>query len=113
VSGEVVAGISAAARLNDPRLARIFDADYRTECPFVVSEWAPGTPLEDLVIGGLPSPAMSAAIMSSAAGALAVAHDAGRPHLCLNPRSLRYGRTGVKVTGTGIEAVLSHVRVDE
>lgn len=33
--------------------------------------------------------------------------DVGLPHLCLVPRSLRWGTSGVKVTGLGIEAGLT------
>ena len=107
VPGGVAATVSAAARVTDPRLSRIFDADYRTDCPYIVSEWAPGTDLEDLMATGLPSPALAAAIVADAAEALARAHRAGVAHLRLGPRSLRWGGSGVKVSGLGIEAALS------
>ncbi|MGH3284133.1 MAG: protein kinase family protein, partial [Streptosporangiaceae bacterium] len=80
------------------------------EGPYIVSEWTPGTHLEDLVLSGLPSPALAAAMIADAADALAVAHRAGRPHLCLNPRSLRWATgSGLKITGLGIDAALSGV----
>jgi serine/threonine protein kinase len=107
VAAGVVAAVRAAARVTDPRLARIFDADYGTGCPYIVSEWAPGECVEDLLIAGPLSPALAAAIVADAADALAVAHDAGRPHLRLGPRSLRWGASGVKVTGLGIDAGLA------
>ena len=52
-----------------------------------MSEWTPGTHLEDLVLARpspptLPHPARAAAMIADAADALAVAHRAGRfPHL--------------------------------
>jgi hypothetical protein len=103
-----MAAVQAAARVNDPRLAAIYDTDYDIEGPYIVSEWTPGTHLEDLVLSGLPSPALAAAMIADAADALAVAHRAGRPHLCLSPRSLRWDTgSGLKITGLGIDAALS------
>jgi hypothetical protein len=104
----VTEAVQAAARVNDPRLATIYDTDYDLEGPYIVSEWTPGTHLEDLVLSGLPSPALAAAMIADAADALAVAHRAGRPHLCLTPRSLRWDTgSGLKITGLGIDAALS------
>ena len=103
-----MAAVQAAARVNDPRLATIYDTDYDIEGPYIVSEWARGTHLEDLVLSGLPRPALAAAMIADAADALAVAHRAGRPHLCLSPRSLRWDPgSGLKITGLGIDAALS------
>jgi hypothetical protein len=108
VPAHVVAAVRAAARVNDPRLATIYDTDYSIQSPYLVSEWTPGTHLEDLVLSGLPGPALAAAMMADAADALAVAHQADRPHLCLNPRSLRWDAgSGLKITGLGIDAALS------
>jgi hypothetical protein len=107
VPAHVMAAVQAAARVNDPRLATIYDTDYDIEGPYIVSEWTPGTHLEDLVLSGLPSPALAAAMIADAADALAVAHRAGRPHLCLSPRSLRWDTgSGLKITGLGIDAAL-------
>ena len=53
----VVEAVQSAARVIDPRLATIYDTDFdpkSAECPYIVSEWAPGTPLEDLVLSGPP-----------------------------------------------------------
>jgi hypothetical protein len=93
--------------VNDPRLATVYDTDLAGQVPYIVSEWAPGTHLEDLVLSGLPRPALAAAMIADAAGALAVAHEAGRPHLRLGPRSLRWDTgSGLKITGLGIDAAL-------
>jgi serine/threonine protein kinase len=109
----LIEAVNAAARVTDPRLAKIFDADYGARCPYIVSEWAPGECVEDLLKAGLFSPVQAAAIIADAADALAVAHAAGRPHSCLGPRSLRLGACGVKITGLGIEAGLSGASSDD
>ena len=111
VPARVMAAVQAAARIGDPRLAAIYDTDYDIEGPYIVSEWTPGTHLEDLVLSGLPSPALAAAMIADAADALAVAHRAGLPHLCLSPRSLRWDTgSGLKISGLGIDAALTGVR---
>jgi hypothetical protein len=103
----VADAVQAAARVTDPRLATIYDTHYGIDCPYIVSEWAPGTHLEDLALAGLPGPALAAAMIADAADALAVAHRAGRPHLCLTPRCLRWDNDrGLKITGLGIDAAL-------
>ena len=108
VPRHVVEAVQAAARVSDPRLATIYDTDFSVERPYIVSEWTRGTHLEDLVLSGLPSPALAAAMIADAADALAVAHRAGLPHLCLGARSLRWDTSsGLKITGLGIDAALS------
>ena len=110
VPARVTAAVQAAARVNDPRLATIYDTDYDPEGPYIVSEWTPGTHLEDLVLSGLPSPALAAAMIADAADALAVGHRAGLPHLRLTPRSLRWHPgSGLKITGLGLDAALCGV----
>ena len=107
VAAEVRAAVLGAARLNDPRIARIFDADCAIENPYVISEWPGGEYLDELLVGGLPDPWTAATMTMVAAGAVASAHDAGRPHLCLTPHSMLWGRNGLKITGLGIEAALA------
>jgi hypothetical protein len=103
----VVGAVRAAAKVADPRLATIFDTDLAAECPYIVSEWTPGTHLEDLVLTGLPAPALAAAMIADAADALAVAHQARVPHLRLTVRSLRWSHSsGLKITGLGLDAAL-------
>ena len=83
-----------------------------SDCPYIVAEWTPGTHLEDLVLSGpcppaLPHPALAAAMIADAADAIAVAHRAGRPHLRLTPRSVRWDHgSGLKITGLGLDAAL-------
>jgi hypothetical protein len=103
----VVQAVQSAARVTDPRLATVYDTDFNPDLPYVVSEWTPGTHLEDLVLAGLPGPALAAAMIADAADALAVAHQAGRPHLRLTPRSVRWDPgCGLKITGLGLDAAL-------
>ena len=107
VSPGLVAAVQGAAKVSDSRLARIYDTDFSADRPYIVSEWAPGTHLEDLLLSGLPTPALAAAMIADAADAIAVAHQAGRPHLRLTPRSLRWDNsTGLKITGLGLDAAL-------
>jgi hypothetical protein len=107
VPAAVGGAVRSAARVSDPRLAAIYDTDFTAERPYVVAEWTPGTHLEDLVLSGLPRPALAAAMIADAADALAVAHQARRPHLRLTPRSLRWDPgSGLKITGLGLDAAL-------
>ena len=110
----VIEAVQSAAKVTDPRLAAIYDTDFDPGCPYIVSEWAPGTPLEDLVLTGLPHPALAAAMIADAADALAVAHQARRPHLRLTPRSLRWDpASGLKITGLGLDAALCGAAADD
>lgn len=103
----VVHAVQAAAKVTDPRLATIYDTDLDAVFPYIVTKWSPGTHLEDLVLSGLPHPALAAAMIADAADAIAVAHQAGRPHLRLTPRSLRWDPgSGLTITGLGLDAAL-------
>ena len=108
----VVDAVQSAAKVSDPRLATIYDTGFDEQCPYIVTEWTPGTHLEDLVLSGpfppaLPHPALAAAMIADAADAIAVAHRAGRPHLRLTPRSVRWDNgSGLKITGLGLDAAL-------
>jgi hypothetical protein len=103
----VVEGIRSAAKVTDTRIAKVYDTDFNPDCPYIVTEWTPGTHLEDLLLSGLPSAALAAAMIADAADAIAVAHRAGRPHLRLTPRALRWHPgQGLRITGFGIDAAL-------
>ena len=103
----VTDAVQSAAKVSDPRLATIYDTDFGEPCQYIVAEWTPGTHLEDLVLSGLPSPALAAAMIADAADAIAVAHRAGRPHLQLTPRSVRWDNSsGLTITGLGLDAAL-------
>jgi len=104
----VVDAVQSAAKVTDPRIATVYDTDFKPQRPYVVAEWAPGAHLEDLLLSsGLPSPALAAAMIADAADAIATAHRAGRPHLRLTPRTLRWHpSSGLKITGLGLDAAL-------
>jgi hypothetical protein len=103
----VVDAVRSAAKVTDTRIATVYDTDFSPQCPYIVTEWTPGTHLEDLLLSGLPSPALAAAMIADAADAIAVAHRAGRPHLRLTPRALRWHPgSGLKITGFGLDAAL-------
>ena len=107
VPSAVTDAVRSAAKVSDPRLATIYDTDFDEECPYIVAEWTPGTHLEELLLSGLPHPALAAAMIADAADAIAVAHRAGRPHLRLTPRSLRWDNSsGLKITGLGLDDAL-------
>jgi serine/threonine protein kinase len=107
VPPRVIEAVQAAAKISDPRLATVYDTDFSPECPYIVSEWTPGTHLEDLLLSGLPTPALAAAMIADAADALATVHQAGLAHLRLTPRSLRWDSyRGLKITGLGLDAAL-------
>ena len=113
VPSAVTDAVRSAAKVSDPRLATIYDTDFNEECPYIVAEWTSGTHLEDLVLSGLPHPALAAAMIADAADAIAVAHRAGRPHLRLTPRSMRWDNaSGLKITGLGLDAALCGTGLD-
>jgi hypothetical protein len=98
--------VQACARVNDARLATVFDVDYDADRRYIVSEWVSDPNLEQLLRAGLPGPAIATEIVADAAEALAVAHRGGRPHLRLSLRHLHWGSSGLKITGLGIDAAL-------
>jgi hypothetical protein len=103
----VVDAVQSAAKVTDARIATVYDTDFNPARPYVVAEWTPGTHLEDLLLSGLPTPALAAAMIADAADAIAIAHRAGRPHLRLTPRALRWHPgSGLKITGLGLDAAL-------
>ncbi len=110
---DVVTAARAASRLTDPRLTQVFDADDSGERAYVVSEWVTGETLEDLLAEGAMEPDRAAAFLLEAAEALTSAHAAGLAHLCITPHNLVWTSGGtVKVTGLGVEAVLSGTTSD-
>ncbi|GAA4618060.1 hypothetical protein GCM10023195_80930 [Actinoallomurus liliacearum] len=110
---DVVTAARAASRLTDPRLTQVFDADDSGERAYVVSEWVTGETLEDLLAQGPMESDRAAAFLLEAAEALTSAHAAGLAHLCLTPHNLVWTSGGtVKITGLGVEAVLSGAESD-
>jgi serine/threonine protein kinase len=105
---EVVTAARAASRLNEPRLAQVFDVEDSSEGAYVVMEWVAGDTLSDLLASGPLDAGRACILAGDAARALATAHGAGLAHLRLTPASLHWTRTGgVKITGLGIDAALA------
>jgi len=101
--------VQACARVNDARLATVFDVDYDADRRYIVSEWVSDPDLQQLLRTGLPGSALATEMIAEAAEALAVAHQAGRPHLRLTLRSVHWGSSTLKITGLGIDAALAAV----
>jgi hypothetical protein len=111
---EVLMAARAASRLTDSRLAQVFDVEDGGDRAYVVLEWVAGHSLDDMLGGGPLDPAQGVALVTEASKALAGAHAAGLPHLCLTPESLHWTPGGgVKVTGLGIDAALGGVSADD
>jgi hypothetical protein len=109
-AAKVIAAARAACRVQDERLARVFDAHVAADGAYIVTEWADGENLEDLLMLGQLDVGGVTRIVAEAAGALAAAHAAGIAHLHLTPRSVLWSRdAGVKIIGLGIDAALAEV----
>ena len=109
----VVTAARAAARLSDPRLVQIFDADDRTEHAYIVTEWPSGERLDEVISSGPLEPRRAAEIIAEAARGVAAAHAAGLVHLCLTPDSVWWNRWGeVKVSGVATAAALTGAEAD-
>src|SRR5579875_775737 len=105
---EAVTAARAASRLTDSRLSQVFDVDDSGDGAYIVMEWVAGRSLGDMLADGPLEAARAVALVTEAAQALAVAHEAGLAHLRLGPGSLRWTPGGgVKITGLGIDAVLA------
>jgi hypothetical protein len=107
VRASLTEAVQACARVSDARLATVFDVDYDADRRYIVSEWVSDPSLEQLLRTGLPGPELAATIVAEAAEAIAVAHQAGRPHLRLSARCVHWGSSTLKITGLGIDAALS------
>jgi serine/threonine protein kinase len=111
---EVVTAARAASRLNDSRFAQVFDVEDDWDHAYIVSEWAAGDSLDDMLASGPLDAARGARIVAEAAEAMSAAHAAGLAHLCLNPDSLRWtAGGGVKITGLGIDAALTGASAED
>ena len=92
----------------------MFDVEDDWDHAYIVTEWAAGDSLDDLLAAGPLDAARGARIIAEAAEAVSVAHAAGLAHLCLGPESLRWTPGGgVKITGLGIDAALAGANAED
>jgi hypothetical protein len=111
---EVVTAARAASRLNDSRFAQVFDVEDDWDHAYIVTEWAAGDSLDDMLAAGPLDATRGARIVAEASEAMSAAHAAGLAHLCLTPDSLRWTPGGgVKITGLGIDAALSGASAED
>ena len=106
------AGLVEAARISarvlDPRILRVLDAEEEDGRCFVVNEWGTGISLDILVTHAGPlDPRRAAWLVADVAGALAKAHAAGVTHGRLNPENILIDRYGaVRIIGMCVDAAL-------
>ena len=105
---EAITAARAASRLNDPRFSQVFDVEDADELAYVVMEWVAGDSLLDMLADGPLDGPHAVSLAYEAARAITAAHAAGLAHLRLTPECLHWTRgSGVKITGLGIDAVLT------
>jgi hypothetical protein len=106
---EAITAARAASRLSDPRFSQVFDVeDGDDELAYVVLEWVAAESLLDMLADGPLDSPQAVSLVYEAAVAIAAAHATGLTHLRLSPRCLHWTRGGgVKITGLGIDAVLT------
>ncbi|AJR18873.1 hypothetical protein GUY44_09515 [Pimelobacter simplex] len=97
-----------SARVLDPRILRVLDAEEEQGRCFVVNEWGTGISLDILVTHAGPlDPRRAAWLVADVAGALAKAHAAGVTHGRLNPENVLIDRYGsVRIIGMCVDAAL-------
>ena len=103
--------IDAARRsttVNDPRFLRVLDAVLdENGVSYVVREWARAVPLADLLREGPLSARRAADLVGEVAEAIASAHDAGVPHLRLDPTTIWVKDSGaVRISGLATDHAL-------
>ncbi|MFO0867082.1 MAG: serine/threonine-protein kinase [Gemmataceae bacterium] len=82
------------ARIEHPRMVRVFDLDFHQERPFLVMELATGTTLEAYWDRVRPSPAEAASLAARIARAIDVLHRQGITHRDLKPKNILVDAAG-------------------
>jgi serine/threonine-protein kinase len=89
VMREFMKEVRAAAKVNHPGVARVFDLDYFQGTNFVVSEFVPGPTLDRLIAERGPLvPHAAAQLVAQAAVALMHVHERGLIHRDVKPGNL-------------------------
>lgn len=105
---ELIEAARTSARVLDPRILRVLDAEEEDGRCFVVNEWGTGISLDILVTHDGPlTPRNAAWLVADVADALARAHAAGVTHGRLNPENVLIDRYGaVRIIGMCVDAAL-------
>ncbi|WP_408897495.1 protein kinase domain-containing protein [Nocardioides sp. R1-1] len=105
---DLVEAARTSARVLDPRILRVLDAEEEDGRCFVVNEWGTGISLDILVTHDGPlAPRNAAWLVADVADALAGAHAAGVTHGRLNPENILIDRYGaVRIIGMCVDAAL-------
>ncbi len=94
----------AAASLDHPNIARVFDVDRAEQGPYIVMEYVDGVNLHELVADhGQLSIARAAHYIRQAAAGLGHAHERGLVHRDIKPANLMLDRSGtIKLLDLGL-----------
>jgi hypothetical protein len=93
----------AAARLQHPHIAQVFEVGEHGGVPFFSLEFCPGVNLEKKLAGGPLPPREAAALVEQLARAMHYAHQKGIVHRDLKPANVLLAADGVpKVTDFGL-----------
>ena len=96
-----------SARVTDPHLLRVLDADVRDDLAWVVSEWGEGRTLDQMVGRGVLPADRSAWLVREVATAVASAAQHGLAHGRLAPENVMVTASGtVRLVGFAIDATL-------
>ncbi len=91
----LLAAARRSARILDPHILRVLDAERSGPLCYVVNEWGSGTSLDImLAAGGELSPRRAAWVVGEVAAACARAHAADVPHGRLNPENVLIDTAG-------------------
>jgi hypothetical protein len=103
----LLAAAKRSAKVVDPRILRVLDANEIDGRCYVVNEWGAGQSLDNMLDDGPLSPRRAAWIVSEVAATIARAHDAGVTHDRLVPENVMVDRNGsVKIIGFAVDAAL-------
>jgi len=103
----VLTAARATASLPEEGFLRVLDAAKDDGRAYVVTQWARGTDLEQLLASGPLEADDAVSLCHDVAEALAVAHSVGLAHLHLGPRSvLRTEDGAVRIVGVAVDAAL-------
>ncbi|WP_194289044.1 MULTISPECIES: protein kinase family protein [unclassified Nocardioides] len=111
---QLIEAARRSARIHDPRILRVLDAERTGGLCYVVNEWGSGIALDHLAATHGPLPPRRAAwLVGEVAETMARAHDAGVAHGRLVPENVLIDRTGsVRVIGLAVDAALHGLPTD-